>query len=139
MSFKRRVEKIEKYFESKDKSRVGISDSFTTSELTKITGITRSCLQQWTEREYIKPSIQSGNGQGTRCLYSFDDVCQVAVFKKLISAGVKREAAAVVASMVVNDSSGTSLLLGGHVSIGFQGIDEFKERIIEKAKQCKNA
>ena len=70
---------------------------FTASQITQITGVKRTRLQQWLEKGYLSPSIQQASGHGTRNIYSIVDVYSIAIFKKIIESGLSRK---VVADML---------------------------------------
>ncbi|MHB1325242.1 MAG: MerR family transcriptional regulator [Thermoleophilia bacterium] len=55
----------------------------------KLTGITKRQIDYWDSTHLIKPSIQEAGGRGTVRLYSFEDLVQLAVVKKLKDQGIK--------------------------------------------------
>ena len=64
---------------------------FLAADIEKITGVKRNRLQQWLERGYITPSIQVASGQGTRNIWSRNDLYTIALFKKIIESGLSRK------------------------------------------------
>lgn len=54
----------------------------------KIVGITYRQLDYWTRTELVTPSVQEAKGSGTQRLYSFDDVVQLRVIKRLLDTGI---------------------------------------------------
>lgn len=70
-----------------------LKKEFTTQELLKVVGITRTRLQPWVERGYISPSVQCASVQGVKHLYSIYDIYKVAVFKYLLEYGFSRDRA----------------------------------------------
>lgn len=54
----------------------------------KLTGITKRQIDYWDSTHLIKPSIQEAGGRGTIRLYSFEDLVQLAVVKKLKDQGI---------------------------------------------------
>ena len=53
----------------------------------KVVGITYRQLDYWTRTGLIVPSIQEAKGSGTQRLYSFGDLLQLKVIKRLTDAG----------------------------------------------------
>ncbi len=54
----------------------------------EIVGITYRQLDYWARTELVPPSIQKAKGSGTQRLYSFEDIVQLRVIKRLTDAGV---------------------------------------------------
>jgi DNA-binding transcriptional MerR regulator len=54
----------------------------------KIVGITYRQLDYWARTELVQPSVRDAKGSGTQRLYSFDDVVQLRVVKRLLDTGV---------------------------------------------------
>ena len=57
-------------------------------EVCRIIGISCRQLDYWARTELVRPSIQDAQGSGTQRLYSFQDLVQLRVIKKLLDAGV---------------------------------------------------
>ena len=53
----------------------------------KIVGITYRQLDYWTRTGLVVPSLQQAHGSGTQRLYSFNDLLQLKVIKRLTEAG----------------------------------------------------
>ena len=53
-----------------------------------LVGITYRQLDYWARTGLIKPSIQSAQGSGTQRRYSFADIVQLKVVKRLLDAGM---------------------------------------------------
>jgi DNA-binding transcriptional MerR regulator len=54
----------------------------------KLVGITYRQLDYWARTDLLKPSIQGASGSGTQRLYSFTDIVQLKVVKRLLDAGM---------------------------------------------------
>lgn len=61
---------------------------FRTSEVVKLTGLTRRRLDYWDRTGFVKPSLAAADGRGSSRFYSFRDVVQLKVAKELRDAGV---------------------------------------------------
>ena len=57
-------------------------------EVCRIIGISYRQLDYWARTELVRPSIRDAQGSGTQRLYSFQDLVQLRVIKKLLDAGV---------------------------------------------------
>jgi DNA-binding transcriptional MerR regulator len=57
----------------------------------KIVGITYRQLDYWARTDLIRPSLSDANGSGSRRLYSYNDLLELKVIKKLLDAGIKLE------------------------------------------------
>lgn len=65
--------------------------SFSGKKATEIVGISYRQLDYWTRTELISPSIQKGEGSGSRRRYSYKDLLELRVIKNLIDGGIKVE------------------------------------------------
>lgn len=54
----------------------------------KIVGITYRQMDYWARTGLVTPSVQQAEGSGTQRLYSFDDIVQLRVVKRLLDTGV---------------------------------------------------
>jgi DNA-binding transcriptional MerR regulator len=57
-------------------------------EVTRVVGISYRQLDYWARTELVRPSIRDAGGSGTQRLYSFQDLLQLKVIKKLLDAGI---------------------------------------------------
>ncbi len=57
-------------------------------EVTKIVGISYRQLDYWARTGLVRPSVKDARGSGTQRLYSFRDLAQLKVIKKLLDTGV---------------------------------------------------
>jgi DNA-binding transcriptional MerR regulator len=51
-------------------------------------GITYRQLDYWARTDLLKPSLQTATGSGSQRLYSFGDIVQLRVVKRLLDAGM---------------------------------------------------
>ena len=58
-------------------------------EVTRVVGISYRQLDYWARTELVRPSIRDAGGSGTQRLYSFQDLLQLKVIKKLLDTGVE--------------------------------------------------
>jgi DNA-binding transcriptional MerR regulator len=64
------------------------SDGYRVPEVCKLVGISYRQLDYWARTGLVTPSVRAAGGSGTQRLYSFRDLVQLKVIKKLIDAGV---------------------------------------------------
>lgn len=57
-------------------------------QVCKLVGITYRQLDYWARTDLIVPTLQRASGSGTQRLYSFTDVVQLKVIKRLLDAGM---------------------------------------------------
>ena len=63
-------------------------NGFRAPQVCKLVGITYRQLDYWARTNLIKPSLQHAHGSGSQRLYSFTDVVQLKVIKRLLDAGI---------------------------------------------------
>ncbi len=63
-------------------------NGFRAPQVCKLVGITYRQLDYWARTDLIKPSLQHAHGSGSQRLYSFIDVVQLKVIKRLLDAGM---------------------------------------------------
>lgn len=75
---------------SKQVAAVGGADGqgFRAPQVCKIVGITYRQLDYWARTDLIVPSLQAAEGSGSQRRYSFQDVVQLRVVKRLLDAGM---------------------------------------------------
>jgi DNA-binding transcriptional MerR regulator len=63
-------------------------DGYRAPQVCNLVGISYRQLDYWARTSLILPSIQTARGSGTQRLYSFTDVVQLKVVKRLLDAGM---------------------------------------------------
>ncbi len=61
---------------------------FRAPQVCRLVGITYRQLDYWARTDLLKPSLQDAQGSGSQRLYSFSDVVQLKVIKRLLDAGM---------------------------------------------------
>ncbi|MCH8983346.1 MAG: MerR family transcriptional regulator [Acidobacteria bacterium] len=61
---------------------------FRAPQVCKLVGITYRQLDYWARTDLIRPSLRQASGSGSQRLYSFQDVVQLKVIKRLLDAGM---------------------------------------------------
>ena len=62
-------------------------------QVCKVVGITYRQLDYWARTDLVRPSVCDANGSGTQRLYSYRDLVELKVVKKLLDAGVSLQRA----------------------------------------------
>ncbi len=65
-----------------------ITKGFRTSEVAKLTNLTIRQLGHWDKTGLFKPSLASSEGRGSARFYSFLDIVQLRIAKRLLAAGL---------------------------------------------------
>ena len=83
-------------------------DGYRAPQVCKLVDITYRQLDYWARTDLIKPSIQSAQGSGSQRRYSFPDIVQLKVVKRLLDAGMSlkkiRQAIDILAAQMQTDS-----------------------------------
>lgn len=66
------------------------SKTYTTTDIARL-GIKRERLKEWMSRGFIKPSVESATGAGTKNLFSLWDLYMIQLFQYLVERGFSRE------------------------------------------------
>ncbi len=72
---------------------MGSSDAegFSGKRAAEIVGITYRQLDYWARTDLIRPSVADASGSGSRRRYSYKDLLELKVIKRLLDAGIKLE------------------------------------------------
>ncbi|MGI8792025.1 MAG: MerR family transcriptional regulator [Acidimicrobiales bacterium] len=63
-------------------------DGFSGPQVCKIVGITYRQLDYWARTDLLKPSIKSARGSGTQRRYSYEDLLELKVIKRMLDADI---------------------------------------------------
>jgi len=63
-------------------------DGYRAPQVCNLVGISYRQLDYWARTGLIRPSVQSASGSGSQRLYSFTDIVQLKVVKRLLDAGM---------------------------------------------------
>lgn len=67
---------------------VGNEHGYRAPQVCKLVGITYRQLDYWARTDLLKPSLQDAAGSGSQRQYSFSDIVQLKVIKRLLDAGM---------------------------------------------------
>ncbi|HEV3280918.1 MAG TPA: MerR family transcriptional regulator [Acidimicrobiales bacterium] len=73
--------------------RPGPDDGFRGAEVCSVVGITYRQLDYWARTGLLRPSIVDASGSGSQRRYSYGDVLELKVIKRLLDAGLKLQQA----------------------------------------------
>ena len=110
-------------------------DGYRVPEVCKLVGISYRQLDYWARTGLVTPSVREAGGSGTQRLYSFHDLVQLKVIKKLTDAGVSlqrvRKAIAYLRQSGDLQPSGITLMSDG---VGIYAC-ESEDQIIDLVKR----
>jgi DNA-binding transcriptional MerR regulator len=95
-------------------------DAYRAPQVCSLVGISYRQLDYWARTELITPSVQEATGSGSQRLYSFSDVVQLKVVKRLLDAGMSlkkiRKAMEILSAELASESplSDVTLLSDGN-------------------------
>src|SRR5437867_8033533 len=103
-------------------------EGYRVPEVTRVVGITYRQLDYWARTDLVTPSVRDAGGSGTQRLYSFQDLVQLRVIKKLIDAGVSlqriRKAVKFLGEHMGTGPTGITLLSDGSSVYACESEDE---------------
>ena len=68
-----------------------MSESYSGKKAAEIVGISYRQLDYWARTDLVRPSVADAKGSGSRRQYSYGDLLELKVIKKLLDAGLKLE------------------------------------------------
>ncbi len=89
-------------------------------QVCKIVGITYRQLDYWARTDLLRPSISEAKGSGTQRRYSYRDLLELKVIKRLLDAGVSLQSAR--RAIEVLRSSGADVATANLVLSGSQSL-----------------
>ncbi len=102
-------------------SRPATDGGYRGPQVCKIVGITYRQLDYWARTGLLRPSISDAKGSGTQRRYSYGDVIELKVIKRLLDAGLKlpqaRRAVECLRSDLGVDLTSAQLVLAGSRSV----------------------
>ena len=91
--------------------------SFSGTQAAEIVGITYRRLDYWARTDLVRPSAADANGSGSRREYTYRDLLELKVIKKLLDAGIRlesiRDVFAYMREHVNTDISAAHLVING--------------------------
>ena len=103
---------------------------FRAPQVCKIVGITYRQLDYWARTGLLRPSVRTAHGSGSQRLYSFSDVVQLRVVKRLLDAGMSlkkiRQAMDILREQLSSDRplADVTLLSDGNTIYAAHSADE---------------
>lgn len=98
-----------------------MSEGFRGSQVCSLVGITYRQLDYWARTGLLRPSIAEAEGSGTQRRYSYGDVLELKVIKRLLDAGLKlqqaRQAVECLRGDLGEDLASAQLVLVGSRSV----------------------
>lgn len=103
---------------------------FRAPQVCRLVGITYRQLDYWARTELLRPSLQDASGSGSQRLYSFTDLVQLKVIKRLLDAGMSlkriRSAVEILRTQLATDQplADVTLLSDGQTIYAAHSADE---------------
>ena len=135
-----------------NESAAHADEGFSGPQVCKIVGITYRQLDYWARTELLKPSIKGARGSGTQRRYSYEDLLELKVIKRMLDADISLQssrkaigylrdhlgAELATASLVVNgghsvlahsDGEIIDLLKGGQTALNIVPLGGVKDEL----------
>jgi DNA-binding transcriptional MerR regulator len=99
-------------------------------QVCRLVGITYRQLDYWARTDLLRPSLQDASGSGSQRLYSFTDLVQLKVVKRLLDAGMSlkriRSAVEILRNQLATDQplADVTLLSDGQTIYAAHSADE---------------
>jgi DNA-binding transcriptional MerR regulator len=101
---------------------------FRVPEVQRLVGISYRQLDYWARTGLVRPSVRDADGSGSQRLYSFHDLLQLRIIKKLLDAGVSlqrvRKAVDFLKDHLKKSPQGLTLMSDGTRIYAFESPDE---------------
>lgn len=68
-----------------------VDEGWSGAKTAEIVGITYRQLDYWARTDLVRPSVADANGSGTRRRYSYPDLLELKIIKRLLDAGIRLE------------------------------------------------
>ena len=98
-----------------------MSEGFRGPQVCKIVGITYRQLDYWARTDLLRPSLAEAKGSGTQRRYSYRDLLELKVIKRLLDAGLSlqsvRTAVGYLRENLGEDVAAANLVLNGSESV----------------------
>jgi len=78
---------------SNNRGSGGVDEGFRGAQVCALVGITYRQLDYWARTDLLRPSITDATGSGSQRRYSYRDVLELKVIKRLLDAGLKLQQA----------------------------------------------
>jgi DNA-binding transcriptional MerR regulator len=96
-------------------------------EVQRLVGISYRQLDYWARTGLVRPSVRDADGSGSQRLYSFHDLLQLRIIKKLLDAGVSlqrvRKAVDFLKDHLKKSPQGLTLMSDGNRIYAFESPD----------------
>jgi DNA-binding transcriptional MerR regulator len=95
-----------------------MTEGWSGAKTAEIVGITYRQLDYWARTDLIRPSLADANGSGTRRRYSYSNLLELKIIKRLLDAGIRleqvREVFDYLREQVGSDVASANLVIDGH-------------------------
>ena len=114
---------------AEDRAGTGYPDTgYRGPQVCKIVGITYRQLDYWARTDLVRPSVCDAAGSGTQRLYSYTDLVELKVVKRLLDAGISlqsaRKAIEYLRTQLGSDLASAHLVIDGATTVLAQTDDQ---------------
>lgn len=103
-------------------------EGFRIPDVQRIVGISYRQLDYWARTALVRPSVRDAGGSGTQRLYSFQDLVELKVIKKLLDEGISlqriRKAVGFLRDQLKKSPHGVTLMSDGTGIYALESPDE---------------
>jgi DNA-binding transcriptional MerR regulator len=108
-------------------------EGFPGKKAAEIVGISYRQLDYWARTDLIRPSLTDASGSGSRRSYSYRDLLELKVIKRLLDGGVKleqvRQAFRYIRDQLGEDVASANIILSGSGTVVVQSDDELVDAV----------
>jgi DNA-binding transcriptional MerR regulator len=108
-------------------------DGFSGRKAAEIVGISYRQLDYWARTDLIRPSLTDASGSGSRRSYSYRDLLELKVIKRLLDGGVKleqvRQAFRYIREQLGEDVASANIILSGSGTVVVESDDELVDAV----------
>ena len=105
----------------------GFDQMFSGTKAAQIVGISYRQLDYWARTDLVRPSGADATGSGSRRLYTYRDLLELKIIKKLLDAGIKlesvRDVFAYLRNHVDSDITSAHIVINGNSVLLCDGED----------------
>jgi hypothetical protein len=74
--------------------------NYSTFGVARMLNTTRSAVQLWLDKNFVKPSVYAAEGPGTKNIFSENDIYKIFLFKILQEAGIRQSEASSISKKI---------------------------------------
>jgi DNA-binding transcriptional MerR regulator len=96
-----------------------VDEGWSGAKTAEIVGITYRQLDYWARTDLVRPSVADANGSGSRRRYSYANLLELKIIKRLLDAGIRleqvREVFSYLRQQVGTEVASANIVIDGHL------------------------